>query len=52
MPGRRPGTGRPSAAGRRGRRAATAEELSLVGVAVYGPRGQVDKTVKGLGLHP
>ncbi|MFI6576302.1 DUF2000 family protein [Nocardiopsis sp. NPDC050513] len=33
-------------------RAVPAEGLSLAGVAVYGPRGQVDKTVRGLGLHP
>ncbi|MFD7920551.1 DUF2000 family protein [Streptomyces sp. NPDC059740] len=32
-------------------RAVPGEELDLVGLAVYGPRGQVDKVVKGLRLH-
>jgi hypothetical protein len=32
-------------------RAAAAEELSLVGLAVYGPKNPVDKTLKGLALH-
>ncbi|MEU6739892.1 DUF2000 family protein [Streptosporangium sandarakinum] len=29
-----------------------AEELRLVGIAVHGPRNAVDKTLKGLRLHP
>jgi hypothetical protein len=33
-------------------RAVTAEELPLVGLAVYGPKNAVDKTLKGLLLHP
>lgn len=33
-------------------RAVTAEEMNLVGVAVYGPRNAVDKALKGLPLHP
>ena len=33
-------------------RAVTAEEMSLVGVAVHGPRNSVDKVLKGLRLHP
>ncbi|MGI5162026.1 DUF2000 family protein [Microbispora sp. CA-102843] len=33
-------------------RAVTAEEMPLVGLAVYGPRNAVDKVVKGLALHP
>ncbi|WP_116248372.1 DUF2000 domain-containing protein [Nocardiopsis sp. FIRDI 009] len=33
-------------------RAVPTDELDLVGVAVYGPRGAVDKVVKGLRLHP
>jgi len=33
-------------------RAVTADELPLVGLAVYGPRNAVDKVVKGLLLHP
>jgi hypothetical protein len=33
-------------------RAVTAEELPLVGLAVYGPKNAVDKTLKGLPLHP
>ncbi len=33
-------------------RAVTAEEMQLVGLAVYGPRNAVDKTLKGLPLHP
>ncbi|GAA4576299.1 DUF2000 domain-containing protein [Planotetraspora kaengkrachanensis] len=32
--------------------AVTAEEMSLVGLAVHGPRNAVDKTLKGLRLHP
>lgn len=32
-------------------RAVTAEKLDLVGLAVYGPRTDVDKVVKGLSLH-
>ena len=33
-------------------RAVTADELPLVGLAVYGPRNAVDKVFKGLSLHP
>jgi hypothetical protein len=33
-------------------RAVTAEEMSLVGVAVHGPKNAVDKILKGLSLHP
>jgi hypothetical protein len=33
-------------------RAVTADELPLVGLAVYGPRNAVDKVFKGLPLHP
>jgi hypothetical protein len=32
-------------------RAVPAEELSLVGLAVYGPKNPLDKTLKGLSLH-
>jgi hypothetical protein len=32
-------------------RAVPADKLNLVGVAVYGPRNDVDKVVKGLNLH-
>jgi hypothetical protein len=32
--------------------AVEADELPLVGLAVYGPRNAVDKVVKGLPLHP
>ncbi|WP_214409413.1 DUF2000 domain-containing protein [Sphaerisporangium fuscum] len=32
--------------------AVPADELPLVGLAVYGPRNQIDKTLKGLPLHP
>ncbi|KAA9379294.1 DUF2000 domain-containing protein [Microbispora cellulosiformans] len=32
-------------------RAVTPGEMSLVGLAVYGPRNAVDKTLKGLALH-
>jgi hypothetical protein len=28
------------------------ENLDLVGMAVYGPRGAVDKIVKGARMHP
>jgi hypothetical protein len=28
-----------------------AEKLSLAGLALYGPRNSVDRTVKGLSLH-
>jgi hypothetical protein len=28
------------------------DELPLVGLAVYGPRNAIDKTLKGLPLHP
>jgi hypothetical protein len=33
-------------------RAVAAEDLSLVGLAVYGPKNPLDKTLKGLTLHP
>jgi hypothetical protein len=33
-------------------RAVLAEDLALVGIAVYGPRNAVDKVCKGLVLHP
>ena len=33
-------------------RAVPADQLNLVGVAVYGPRNAVDKVCKGLTLHP
>ncbi len=29
-----------------------AGELPLVGIAVYGPKNAIDKTLKGLSLHP
>ncbi|GAA3838776.1 DUF2000 domain-containing protein [Sphaerisporangium flaviroseum] len=32
--------------------AVLADELPLVGLAVYGPRNAIDKTLKGLPLHP
>jgi hypothetical protein len=32
-------------------RAVPAEELTLVGLAVYGPKSPLDKTLKGLALH-
>jgi hypothetical protein len=32
--------------------AVAAEEMSLVGLAVHGPRNAVDKILKGLPLHP
>lgn len=32
--------------------AVTAEEMSLAGVAVHGPKNAVDKVLKGLRLHP
>ena len=32
-------------------RAAEADRLNLVGLAVYGPRNAVDKVLKGLALH-
>jgi hypothetical protein len=32
--------------------AVTADDLTLVGLAVYGPRNAVDKVTKGLQLHP
>ncbi|WAE71538.1 DUF2000 family protein [Streptomonospora nanhaiensis] len=31
---------------------AAAEDLALAGVAVHGPRGDVDKALKGLRPHP
>ncbi|WP_311922906.1 DUF2000 family protein [Microbispora sp. H10836] len=33
-------------------RAVTAEEMPLVGLAVYGLRNAADKVLKGLTLHP
>jgi hypothetical protein len=33
-------------------RGVLAEDLALVGIAVYGPRNAVDKVCKGLVLHP
>ncbi|MDA0634724.1 DUF2000 domain-containing protein [Nonomuraea sp. MCN248] len=33
-------------------RAVAAPDLQLVGLAVYGPKNAVDKTLKGLSLHP
>jgi hypothetical protein len=33
-------------------RAVPRAELALVGIALYGPRNAVDKTVKGANLHP
>ena len=33
-------------------RAVAAEEMPLVGLAVYGPKNAVDKIFKGLSLHP
>ncbi|MDZ5661820.1 DUF2000 domain-containing protein [Nocardioides sp. S-58] len=33
-------------------RAVAGADLDLVGVAVFGPRNAVDKSVKGAGLHP
>jgi hypothetical protein len=33
-------------------RAVVADELNLVGLAIYGPRNAVDKVCKGLSLHP
>ena len=33
-------------------RAVNADELPLVGLAVYGPRNAIDKVFKGLALHP
>ena len=32
--------------------AVPAEKLALVGLAVYGPRNEVDKALRGLSLHP
>ena len=32
--------------------AVDADDLPLVGLAVYGPRNAVDKVMKGLPLHP
>ncbi|MFC6081590.1 DUF2000 family protein [Sphaerisporangium aureirubrum] len=32
--------------------AVTATDLPLVGLAIYGPRNPIDKTLKGLTLHP
>jgi hypothetical protein len=33
-------------------RAVPADELTLVGLAVHGPKNAVDKVLKGLSLHP
>ncbi len=33
-------------------KAVRTEELDLVGLAVYGPRNAVDKTLKGAAMHP
>ena len=33
-------------------RVVPAGELRLVGLAVYGPRNDVDRVLKGLSLHP
>jgi hypothetical protein len=33
-------------------RAVPADQLDLVGLAVYGPRGAVDKVLKGARMHP
>jgi hypothetical protein len=33
-------------------RAARADEMSLAGLAVYGPKNAIDKIIKGLPLHP
>jgi hypothetical protein len=33
-------------------RAVAAEDLVLVGIAVYGPRNAVDKVCRGMTLHP
>ncbi|MEU7896177.1 DUF2000 domain-containing protein [Nonomuraea sp. NPDC049152] len=33
-------------------RAVEAEDLRLVGLAIYGPKNAVDKVTKGLSLHP
>jgi hypothetical protein len=33
-------------------RAVPADRLDLVGLAVYGPRGPVDRALEGLSLHP
>jgi hypothetical protein len=32
-------------------RAVEADDLNLVGLAVYGPRNAIDRTTKGLRLH-
>lgn len=33
-------------------RAVTSEQMSLAGIAVYGPKNAVDKVLKGMPLHP
>ena len=33
-------------------KAVRTEELDLVGIAVYGPKNAVDKTLKGAAMHP
>ncbi|GAB3913736.1 hypothetical protein GCM10027613_05840 [Microlunatus endophyticus] len=30
----------------------TTRDLDLVGIAIHGPRNQVDRTVKGARMHP
>jgi hypothetical protein len=40
------------AANREAVAAVHADKLDLVGLAIYGPRGDVDKVVKGAVLHP
>ncbi len=39
-------------ANREGVRAVTGADLDVVGLAVFGPKNAVDKTVKGAHLHP
>jgi hypothetical protein len=33
-------------------RAVDADQMSLAGLSVYGPKNAVDKILKGLALHP
>ncbi|RYJ06305.1 MAG: DUF2000 domain-containing protein [Actinomycetales bacterium] len=40
------------AANRAAVRAVAREDLDLVGIALHGPKNAVDKTVKGIPLHP
>ena len=42
----------PSSARCRAVRAVAADQMPLVGLAVYGPKNAVDKIFKGLPLHP